>query len=171
MRTGALYKDREDPLMTHMYIYNKGSLEFILFHVRGCSLILITTLKFKTHILHRSASFEIIAFIKDFIFLAFVIRKSLCFKYPDDFINVKQRDLPTDVLKRRCSKNLQENFRTAIFQNINRRVLLTNKLTLLKISQKLALRKKCSYLEFIWSVFSNIWTEYGGILRISPYSL
>ena len=48
MRTGALYKDREDPLMTHMYIYNKGSLEFILFHVRGCSLILITTLKFKS---------------------------------------------------------------------------------------------------------------------------
>ena len=33
------------------------------------------------------------------------------------------------------------------------------------------LREKCPYLEFFWSVFSHIWTEYGEILRISPYSV
>ena len=30
----------------------------------------------------------------------------------------------------------------------------------------ITLRKKCPYLEFFWSVFSHIWTEYGEILRI-----
>ena len=29
----------------------------------------------------------------------------------------------------------------------------------------LALREKCRYLEFFWSVFFRIWTEYGEILR------
>ena len=31
--------------------------------------------------------------------------------------------------------------------------------------------KKCPYLELLWSVFSHIRTEYGEILRISPYSI
>ena len=30
------------------------------------------------------------------------------------------------------------------------------------------LRKKCSYLELFWSVFSGIWTDYGEIMSISP---
>ena len=34
-----------------------------------------------------------------------------------------------------------------------------------------ALHEKCPYLEFSWSVFSWIWTEYGEILCISPYSV
>ena len=35
----------------------------------------------------------------------------------------------------------------------------------------LSLRKKCPYSELFWSVFSRIRTEYGEILRISPYSV
>ena len=31
------------------------------------------------------------------------------------------------------------------------------------------LRDKCPYSELFWSVFSRIRTEYGEILRISPY--
>ena len=34
-----------------------------------------------------------------------------------------------------------------------------------------SLREKCPYLEFFLSVFSRIWTEYGEIFRISPYSV
>ena len=34
-----------------------------------------------------------------------------------------------------------------------------------------ALREKCPYSELFWSVFSRIWTEYGEIIRISPYSI
>ena len=34
-----------------------------------------------------------------------------------------------------------------------------------------ALREKCPYSGFFWSVFSRIWTEYGEILRISAYSV
>ena len=30
---------------------------------------------------------------------------------------------------------------------------------------------KCPYSEFFWSAFSHIWTKYGEILRISPYSV
>ena len=33
------------------------------------------------------------------------------------------------------------------------------------------LREKCLYSELFWSVFSRIRTEYGEILRISPYSV
>ena len=33
------------------------------------------------------------------------------------------------------------------------------------------LRKKCPYSELFWSAFSRIRTEYGEILRISPYSV
>ena len=33
------------------------------------------------------------------------------------------------------------------------------------------LREKCLYSELFWSVFSGIRTEYGEILRISPYSV
>ena len=32
-------------------------------------------------------------------------------------------------------------------------------------------RKKCPYSEVFWSTFSRIWTQYGEILRISPYSI
>ena len=35
----------------------------------------------------------------------------------------------------------------------------------------LVLREKCPYLELFWSAFSRIRTEYGEILRISPYSV
>ena len=31
------------------------------------------------------------------------------------------------------------------------------------------LREKCPYSELFWSAFSRIWTDYGEILRISPY--
>ena len=31
--------------------------------------------------------------------------------------------------------------------------------------------KGTAYLEFFWTVFSSIWTEYGEIPRISPYSV
>ena len=37
--------------------------------------------------------------------------------------------------------------------------------------ERTTLRKKCSNLEFFWSAFSCIWTEYGEILCISPYSV
>ena len=30
---------------------------------------------------------------------------------------------------------------------------------------QLTLREKCPYSEFFWTVFSRIWTEYGGIRR------
>ena len=33
----------------------------------------------------------------------------------------------------------------------------------------LTLRKKCPYLKLFWSILSRIRTEYGQILRISPY--
>ena len=33
------------------------------------------------------------------------------------------------------------------------------------------LSKKCRYSELFWSAFSRIWTEYGEMLRISPYSV
>ena len=29
---------------------------------------------------------------------------------------------------------------------------------------------KCLYLELFWSAFSRLWTEYGEVVRISPYS-
>ena len=40
-----------------------------------------------------------------------------------------------------------------------------------KIIPTSSLRKKCSYPELLWSVFFRIRTEYGEILRISPYSV
>ena len=33
------------------------------------------------------------------------------------------------------------------------------------------LHEKCPYSELFWSAFSRIWTEYGEILCISPYSV
>ena len=33
------------------------------------------------------------------------------------------------------------------------------------------LRKKCPYSELLWSVFSRIWTKYGEIRSLSPYSV
>ena len=36
---------------------------------------------------------------------------------------------------------------------------------------KIKLREKCPYLEFFWSIFSRILTEYGRILRISLNSV
>ena len=41
----------------------------------------------------------------------------------------------------------------------------------IKSSQSHALREKCRYSELFWSAFSRIRTGYGGILRISTYSL
>ena len=37
--------------------------------------------------------------------------------------------------------------------------------------QENTLRLSCSYSKFFWSVFSRIWTEYGELLRIYPYSV
>ena len=42
---------------------------------------------------------------------------------------------------------------------------------LLELTISLALCEKCPYSELFWSAFSRIWTEYGEILRISPYSV
>ena len=36
---------------------------------------------------------------------------------------------------------------------------------------RFTLSKKCPYPELFLSAFSRIWTEYGEILRISPYSV
>ena len=33
------------------------------------------------------------------------------------------------------------------------------------------LREKCRYSGLFWSAFSRIWTDYGEILRMSPYSI
>ena len=44
---------------------------------------------------------------------------------------------------------------------------LENKLRILT----LALREKCPCSELFWPIFSPTWTEYGEILRISPYSV
>ena len=33
------------------------------------------------------------------------------------------------------------------------------------------LHEKCPHSAFFWSVFSRIWTEYGEIICISPYSV
>ena len=35
--------------------------------------------------------------------------------------------------------------------------------------QRPILREKCPYLEFFWSIFSRIWTEYGEI-SVTPYT-
>ena len=35
----------------------------------------------------------------------------------------------------------------------------------------LTLREKCPYSQFFWSVFSRVWTAYGEIRSISPYSV
>ena len=37
------------------------------------------------------------------------------------------------------------------------------------VLEEVTLREKCLYSEIFWSVFSSIRTEYGQILRISPY--
>ena len=34
-----------------------------------------------------------------------------------------------------------------------------------------SLRKKCPYTELFWFTFSRIWTEYGEIGSVSPYSV
>ena len=44
-------------------------------------------------------------------------------------------------------------------------------LKIFKVVKPTTLRKKCPYSELFWSVFSRIWTEYGEIFRISPYSV
>ena len=35
----------------------------------------------------------------------------------------------------------------------------------------ITLGEKCPYLELFWFIFSRIWTEYGEMLRIFPYSV
>ena len=62
------------------------------------------------------------------------------------------------------------------FKNIFRTLVLSppffkNKVVAIPPNPKQALRKKCPYLEFFWSVFSRIRTEYGEVLRVSPYSV
>ena len=41
----------------------------------------------------------------------------------------------------------------------------------MKTHYKYTMREKGWYSDFFWSVFSRIRTEYGKILRISPYSV
>ena len=41
----------------------------------------------------------------------------------------------------------------------------------MNFNKTLTLREECPYSELFWSAFSRIWTEYGEILRISPYSV
>ena len=41
----------------------------------------------------------------------------------------------------------------------------------LKVMQRYSLRENYPYSELFWSAFSRIRTEYGQILRISPYSV
>ena len=36
---------------------------------------------------------------------------------------------------------------------------------------RISLRENCPYSELFWSAFSRIWTEYGEVLHISPYSV
>ena len=50
---------------------------------------------------------------------------------------------------------------------------ISKKLDNLKTSHKdlLLLHEKRLYSEFLWSLFSDIRTEYGEILHISPYSV
>ena len=38
------------------------------------------------------------------------------------------------------------------------------------LDKYISVPENCPYLEFLWSVFSRIWTEYREIFRISPYS-
>ena len=45
------------------------------------------------------------------------------------------------------------------------------KWTCFRVIWKTSQRKKCLISEIFWSVFSCIWTEYGEMLRISPYSV
>ena len=40
-----------------------------------------------------------------------------------------------------------------------------------RVKQEAVLRENCSYVEFFWFVFSRLRTEYGEIVRISPYSV
>ena len=42
---------------------------------------------------------------------------------------------------------------------------------LVNLQQQYTLREKCPYSELVWSAFSRIRTEYGEIIRISPYSV
>ena len=41
----------------------------------------------------------------------------------------------------------------------------------MKVMQRYSLRENYPYSELFWSAFSRIRTEYGQILRISPYSV
>ena len=53
-------------------------------------------------------------------------------------------------------------------------MLLKHLLTKNLIAKKtvlLPLPEKCPYSEFFWSVFDRIRTDYGQILRISPYEV
>ena len=44
---------------------------------------------------------------------------------------------------------------------------LTNRSNV-NLTKNISLREKCPYSEFLWSVFTLIWTEYGEILRNIP---
>ena len=61
--------------------------------------------------------------------------------------------------------NLKEDF----FRELER--ILSYLFLLIIFNIKEALRDKCPYSEFFWSLFSRIRTDYGEILRIFPYSV
>ena len=81
------------------------------------------------------------------------------------------------------SVHFTKRFRITFLKNISKSQLLWKTLTSSQVSnceyvlleiidykfQRQPLREKVPYSEFLWSVFSHIWTEYREILRISPY--
>ena len=50
-------------------------------------------------------------------------------------------------------------------------VLLTDILKGFTGFLQVTMLEKCPYSKFFWFVFSRIWTKYGEIFRISPYSV
>ena len=58
-----------------------------------------------------------------------------------------------------------------IFFGINLKVTSYLSIIIIISTMSVLLREKYSYSEFVWSVFSRIWTEYRQILCICPYSV
>ena len=69
-------------------------------------------------------------------------------------------------------KNIRKPLERPVTWNVLTRMFL-NRVTqrFLKNYERSIVREKCPYLEFFWSVFSHIWSNYGEILCISPYSV
>ena len=72
---------------------------------------------------------------------------------------------PTQMFYLTPCKSVSENIK--LYENLKLQCYI---LASLRIDY-LALCEKYPYLELFWSVFSRIWTEYGEMLRISPYSV